>query len=126
MIEIAVEDVRTGLKALVDEKGADFVYEPKGADAVCVYVHDGKPDCIVGQFLAAQGVPLERLEKADRCGLGYGGIQAAALMEQLTDENIIRAPWAVSEALRKAQFEQDHHKTWGAALEAALEVLDNS
>lgn len=123
MINITVDSVTRGLRALVEEKGEDFVYQERQltADSAsrCVYVHDGKPDCIVGQFLAAQGIPLERLEKADEACFNSGA-PAAMLLGQLEDENLVQAESRAVEILRVAQSLQDLGRPWGAAVEAAL------
>lgn len=124
MIEITNQTVREGLKALVDQAGEDFVYSMKGADentdGRCVYVYEGKPDCIVGQFLANMGVPVERLAKADtNCG-----IPADVLMLELGLEGVITFRDDSSYALTIAQRHQDMGKPWGLSLYEALKVMD--
>jgi hypothetical protein len=123
MIEITNDVVRTGLQALVDAAGEDFVYtqRPDTAGTRCVYVHEGKPDCIVGQFLVGLGVSIERLESADA---RFGGVPAYELLDQLEQEGIIEGSWQAHSALNSAQAAQDDGHTWGEALRHALEDLD--
>lgn len=117
MIEITPESVRAGLKALVGEKGEDFVYSKRTGGASCRYVWNGEPDCIIGQLLARAGVPVERLARAD-AGLGQ---TASSLLEGLEREGLV----AVSDEsvfldLNRVQSRQDDDCTWGYA----IEVLD--
>jgi hypothetical protein len=121
-INITSEDIRAGLKALVDEKGEGFVYSKRDtrqdSQGRCVYVHQGEPDCIVGQFLARQGVSVERLKKADT-GFMFG--QAAFdLLDALEFEKVISISHMGKNALQVAQSAQDRGDTWGTALGEAL------
>lgn len=124
MIEITADSVRAGLTALVEEAGSDFVYSKRVTDPEigerCTYVHNGQPDCIVGRFLAAEGVPLVRLERAD----DFGGKPADMLLNALIGEGVVQAPHIVREALQTAQSAQDNGHKWGDALTGALNELD--
>jgi len=119
MIEITFDSTVTGLKALVEEEGADFVYAKR--EGVCVY--DGKPDCIVGRFLAAQGVPLERLKEADTGSFG-SGLAAHSLMRDLGDEGVISYDGSARSLLSEVQHNQDQGLPWGVALSEALAYLN--
>lgn len=127
-IEITRDDVRNGLKALVDVAGEDFVYVKKMNDSgsleACLYVHEGKADCIVGQFLAAQGVPLDRLAEADAFQFG-GGQPASCLIDHLEDEGVIKVDGGVRYALAEAQYIQDAGAPWGDALKRAQHELNH-
>lgn len=117
MIEITLDSAIEGVTAIVDEYGEGFLYEP-GIDNVCLYVRDGSPDCIVGKFLAAQGITLERLEEADRYG-GVGGADARTLLDQLRSEGIVRLGAKVVTFFRVLQDCQDTSHAWGEALRSA-------
>lgn len=127
-IEITRDDVRNGLKALVDVAGEDFVYVKKmnnsGSPEACLYVHKGKADCIVGQFLAAQGVPLDRLAEADTFQFG-GGQPASDLIECLVEEGVIKVDGGVLSGLAEAQYVQDAGAPWGDALKRAQRELNH-
>lgn len=122
MIEITHQSVVDGLSAIVAECGEDFVYPSRGGE--CVYVYNGKPDCIVGRFLASVGVPVERLAKADTVDLD-GSIAAGDLLERLQQEGIASADRFARNILQVVQVKQDGGHTWGEALDMAL-TLDRS
>lgn len=99
---------------VVTEFGADYKYpiEHKRDDGLklsCVYVHDGKPSCLVGQILYRHGVSLESLAQYEFSGAGV-------MTYQVTEaENDAVA------FLDVMQYYQDSGQTWGNALEAGLE-----
>jgi hypothetical protein len=124
MIEITFDSAIDGLKALVEEQGEDFIYPRAERDGSCVYVHEGKPDCIVGRFLAAQGVPLERLVKADTEGSGPG-LAAGILLGRLSDEGTVYSGDGVKNLLDSIQYRQDRGEPWGAALAAVTEYYQS-
>lgn len=115
MIELSNQDVIDGLEALVDEKGEEFVYVKNDDDGgpTCRYVRNGEPDCMIGQFLAKAGVPLERLVQAD------GGVIAKTLLEDLRAEGVVSITDKGINALQAAQGRQDRGYPWGVALNAA-------
>jgi hypothetical protein len=122
MIELSNRAVIEGLKALVDEKGEEFVYvKGDGLDgSTCRYVRNGKPDCMIGQFLAKAGVPLERLARADEpVGFGGGGSPACDLLKELKAEGVVSITDKGIAALQAAQSRQDRDYPWGAALRSA-------
>ena len=125
-INITADVVREGLTALVEQAGEDFVYKaPKGDGGYdrCVYVRDGKPDCIVGQFLANLGVPVERLQEADK-GISSGS-SAGQLLGELRNEGVITIAHDqnVVDALSEVQHRQDNKSTWGNSVESGLSYL---
>lgn len=116
MIEITYESTLEGIKAIVDEAGEDFVYQQhrRLGPIGCRYVHDGKPDCIVGRFLASVGVPLDVLSE-------YEGRGAEGVLESLQERSFLHFDdIRVRVFLRRLQKEQDAEETWGNALRAAL------
>ena len=123
-IHISEIDVRSGLEALVAEKGEDFVYGKNAQEGpdypVCLYVRNGEPDCIVGQFLARQGVPIERLMEADKT---FGGTPARDLLQELVNEDVISISDDSIYALREAQYNQDTRLTWGESVTLAVRML---
>ncbi len=119
MIEITNDTVREGLTALVEEFGEDFVYS-KGEDGLCRYVRNGQPDCIVGKFLAAQGVPVERLAESD--GTRFGTV-ADQLLGQLEGESVITVSDGARATLEAVQHYQDSGFNWGYSVENALDWL---
>jgi hypothetical protein len=57
-----VPDVLADLRAVVAEKGADYVYDRE----VCVYADgDGCPSCIVGHVLARRGLLTEEVAQTN-------------------------------------------------------------
>lgn len=120
-IEITRESALAGLKAIVDAEGEDFVYPANRATALgggCKYVFEGKPDCLIGRYLHSIGVPLERLEEADKAN-GNSGIGAGSLLRDLGAEGVVQSEWTTRDMLGDVQHRQDHGYTWGHALEVA-------
>jgi len=117
-IEITLDSATRGIKALVAEFGQDFVYTPRNTDRGdrCVYVHEGKPDCIIGRFLASVGVPIERLMDADP-GMG---IPVRTLLDDLESEGVISTQGNLHFFLGRVQAKQDRGLSWGEALKGAL------
>jgi hypothetical protein len=102
------------LREVIFEKGEDFVYEAVGPDEECLYVHDGRPACIVGHVLVRAGVSLAELVEVETC----------------TPMDTHRGPafltWADEHARRlltRVQDGQDNGKPWGVALDVALDIL---
>lgn len=102
-------------REVVAEFGEDYVYpesvkvsEYEATPPTCVYVHDDKPSCLVGQILHKYGVSLEALSL-----------------------NEFRGAWTVSGTLAdaddkarfflsSAQDSQDKGEPWGTAVEFGL------
>lgn len=122
MIEITRHSAIQGLSALVEEKGEGFVYtQHTGREGTkqCRYVHNGAADCMIGQFLAAQGIPLERLAEADKI-YAWSGAPASELIDSLINEGLVIASDGATNVLAAAQFAQDGGMTWGEALREAI------
>ena len=104
---IDLPEVLEALRAVVAEKGADYVYP----HVVGVYAIDGKPACIVGHVYARFGLLDETT-----CDSGSPAYKL----------HRYRISQAGRRALDNAQQEQDGrgagHGTWGEALAAAEAV----
>lgn len=122
MIEITLESAIEGVAAIVEEFGENYVYD-RGERDRCDYVREGEPSCLVGKFLAAQGVSLERLEKADTSGVFSDGLSAGELLEQLRKEGVIQITPGVLRFLGDLQGRQDFGTPWGEALKLAKTVV---
>jgi hypothetical protein len=95
-----VERVLDVMAEVVAEYGEDHVYQPPDLDYYkCLYVHHGRPSCLLAHVLARLGVPLEVLA-------GMEGKDAAV---------VARKVWG-SEA---SGMLQDDGGTWGEALAKA-------
>lgn len=113
MIELTTDSVISVLDELVREVGECFVYS-----GACKYVKGGEPSCLVGQVLAKAGVPLERLERADKAELGAG--QAAdKLLFALRNEGVVNFDDEVAILLKQAQQRQDIRNTWAESVAGA-------
>lgn len=110
-----------GLKALVEEHGEEFVYSQNisGPGPSCVYVRDGEGSCMVGKFLAAVGIPLERLALAD----AGGGMTASELLYSLEDDGLIDFEPGLPFMLQATQNVQDLGRTWNEAYVAASRYI---
>lgn len=117
MINITLDSVRTGLLALVEQEGEDFIYEKN--NGFCTYTREGSGDCLVGRFLIAEGVPVERLDVADR----DGSYRAPVLLRQLVDEGMITITEPALSILDIAQGGQDGGYTWGESVNYALTTV---
>lgn len=119
-------DISTALDliaAVIDRRGAAFVYEPVWVDdqryLTCLYAHGGAPDCIVGQVLAEAGVRTGDLE-----AMGDEGIEDLYRAGRLPIDLTLGA----LAVLRAAQQSQDRGCRWTDVLAdakaTAMRVLD--
>jgi len=123
MIEINIDQAIAGVKAIVAEYGHDYVYtkRPFGHGASrCVYVYEGQPDCLVGKFLAAQGVSIEHLAEGDTARFGSA---AENLLDYLAQDRILGTDTETVVFLANLQYEQDQGSEWGVALRRATEIV---
>lgn len=98
-------------REVVEEFGADYVYPEEHRQfcagvKMCVYVHDGKPSCLVGQILARHGVPVVDM----------------ALMEfrgafKVTQDLVPGTPLDTLRFLDRIQGQQDEGWSWGSVLD---------
>lgn len=121
-VTLTPESILMAVETAVQAKGEDYIYTPVGEDPKCVYVHDGKPSCIVGRVLAGHGVPLERLVEFDVAGFG-GGITASAVVDLLRAEGATVTDSDTGYYLSQLQDMQDHGRTWGHVLTEARRLF---
>jgi len=101
---------------VVAEFGADYIYpeKQKAEDSLgfrtCVYVHDGKPSCLVAQILVRHGVPVEQL-------MLWEDKSAYGVVHEVTKCEV-----TVPSFLSALQRRQDRGQTWGQALKNANEI----
>ena len=114
-MHITYEMARDGIPAIIDTRGVDFVYQTHpGSAGTCMYVWDGKPDCLVGCFLADLGLPLDAFK--DHEG---SEIETAVEKGLLSDNGFTIDPEALH-ALGKLQYWQDDQAAWGTAYDRAF------
>jgi hypothetical protein len=104
-------------REVVAEFGEDYLYpedhkrgeiERDGISS-CVYVHDGKPSCLVGQILHKHGVSLEDLAANE-----FQGAWSVS-------ERYAGADYHAKFFLDVAQGKQDSGMSWGEAVRLAVE-----
>lgn len=115
MIELTYDKVVELAKAEIAKEGDDFIYEQKIVDemTMCLYVHDGCPDCLVGRILHAAGVELEAFEHSE-------GDSAHEVLENLECDGMLQYTPEVLDFLSVLQSDQDYGRTWGYSLARAL------
>lgn len=109
-------------REVVAEFGEDYVYpeshkrlqwedEPESPSnpMSCVYVHEGKPSCIVGHILHRHGVEIEAMKNHE--------FDSACPVSGATTN----AEGTARFFLREMQEHQDKGKPWGESLEFGLE-----
>lgn len=112
-------------REVVAEAGAFFMYERKPHPTLpnakgCVYVHEGKPDCIVARVLARHGVPVSELKRWEDIAAGDMGPMNGRVVTTLRSE--VGGALMTGEAasfLGNLQAHQDGGTAWGFALESA-------
>jgi hypothetical protein len=96
------------MSEIVEEVGPSFVYlRPTGES--CMYVRNGKPDCLIGRILHRMGVSLEKLQQCEEKGPDYIN---SKFNLGLYDSTL--------SILRKAQNMQDGGMSWGDVLKSSL------
>lgn len=124
---ITAHDAVELLKAEVDRKGEDYVYEEPPGPGCSYTVHDrdtfsatDTPSCIVGHVFVHLGLDMSRED-----GLPIEG-PLDHVIEQFKKANpALRMTKAALIVLRTAQSLQDRGETWGLALKAAAAVEDS-
>lgn len=107
-------DAYAALKTLGDivrDFGRDYVYEKPASVGMCVYRHEGKPSCLVGQVLARlvpDFIPFEG---------SVGGMR----------DELLNLGFAKDAAfvLQTAQLMQDQKYSWGTAVSAASNAYES-
>lgn len=104
---------------VVAEFGEDYVYpadqkraEDGGSSPSCVYVHENKPSCLVGQILHRHGVDLFDLSKEEFRGAHFVAFHLAG------------ADMDTRQFLDAAQSSQDKGNTWGEAVRDGLKWVE--
>lgn len=124
MIQITYDTALAALKAAVEEKGADYKYEPPLADDdgddVCVYVHNGAPSCLVGHALHSLGVSLSDLSTHGDRRLN----NVHRLLIELADRGIAVSSAVTEHLFSTVQGAQDSGIPWGEALSTAVHAVD--
>lgn len=99
---------------IVEEFGKDYLYPvenkrnfPDQIQSACVYVHDEKPSCLVGQILHRHGVSLLELSMWENKGAYTVSYHTA------------NAEDGAQSYLSALQQKQDAGATWGEALDWA-------
>lgn len=80
----------------------------------CVYVHEGKPSCLIGCALDLLDWPIARLATLD-AGSGIPACQLAWHFPDLIDKEACRI-------FERAQTMQDRRHTWGEVLAVAEDI----
>lgn len=100
-----VKATRKALKGIVKGR-KDYVY-PKAERGRCLYVHDGKPDCLIAVLLAEHGASLTWLSWHD-------GKESAHPARMLCRD--LGLPEEVGGYLSAVQLRQDQGYAWGRAI----------
>lgn len=112
---ITEEEFTAAMEAAVAERGEDFVYPDEWRDEyseACRYsLPDGTPACIIG--LALHKINPALVPTYDNTE------RALDVFEAIGD-----VPQNVALAAQRAQSQQDADKTWGVALEAYKDALE--
>jgi hypothetical protein len=111
--DTAVEELR----AVIAEKGEDYVYEPDGT-AACSYFDGTEPGCIIGHVLVRHGFTYEDVVGSER--LFSNGADVATLVAK----DIIQVDNDHTEYLLSyVQSYQDGGQAWSDALTSALKEM---
>lgn len=111
------------LERAVAEKGPDYIYNPNG-ECACKYFEPGTqlPGCIVGHvasYLGLTAADLQPFEHNTSDTLFVGNPTG------MTIDPILSGGFTVRTLLREAQTVQDDGGSWGAALQAAKDVVES-
>lgn len=133
MTKLTTEQVRAELERIVQEKGADYVYEhvstpldnPIEGSCECFYAdpNTGEPSCLVGRVFASL-IP-DLFEELSRHEGVWGYSRAVEELYETSVGPLIREylPPEAAEGLNSAQSAQDAGRTWGTALERFDEAV---
>lgn len=124
MTKLTTEQVRAELERIVQEKGADYVYnhvvglDEFGVVTECFYVdpETGEPSCLIGHVFASLIPPL--FEELRRHEETWGYSRAVEGLYETSSGRLIQEylPPEAVEGLALAQAAQDAGQSWGVAL----------
>ncbi len=124
MTTLTVENVKATVEDLIEEFGADHVYEFPNRDpydhtqnGVCVYQVEGKPSCIVGHVVAR--LNPEFFQEIIKAGEGLNSTGSSGLFQA----GLARDEEDTEFFVRRLQRYQDGGDTWGEAYRRALADL---
>jgi hypothetical protein len=123
MLELSFEEAVSLVREIVEKYGEDYVY-PQGDLGKCDYVREGQPSCLVGHVLVRKGVPIERLQKADKL-MGGAGVTAEMLLPELQMEEVLKTTDRAAIFLDTVQSGQDEGVAWGDALDEGLRQVND-
>ena len=103
---IDLPEVLEALRAVVAEKGADYVYP----EETCQYAIDGAPACIVGHVYARFGLLDEQTQYS---------IGKASLLHRYEIARPARLVLQVAQVVQDGEYPPFVRGTWGEALAAA-------
>lgn len=120
MKEYTLETLLPHFRAIVADKGEDYVYEPirKGTHLTdgCFYHNEGQPSCGVGHVLHRIGVPIEALKLMDEGFETSIGDQYS----RLAQDHSITFDIGAKSLMESFQDDQDNAISWGDALKASI------
>lgn len=132
---ITIDMAVKGLLTILDVFGEDYRAPQDGDEVRCIYVERDVsgalvPVCIVGALFARWGIlgALVETPNSNHSGIAASGSEVCNLSSftltanRLAERGIVVDNEAIA-LLAKAQGEQDKGKTWGYAVEAALETV---
>lgn len=122
-LALTYEEALADLRALVAERGEDYVYVMPEEVGACVYfAPDGSPSCIVGGVLARHGWTADDADNEN--------INEDTGVTTLTEDHGGRGPLLSVDdrtrlLLNVAQVKQDANLPWGEAVALAVEYATN-
>lgn len=122
-VVISYEMALKGLKAAIEVKGADYVYQPfettTMSQGACRYFdQQAQPSCIVGHVLDSLGVAPFRFEQPMNA-VGVAMLESRGVIAYDQDD------WEkTGKLLYYAQRRQDRGTPWGAAVDEAIAAAE--
>lgn len=117
---ITKRDVIKGLHSIVEELGPDYTYDHRGDNNACEYarydVEKGKhyPSCLVGRYLAKEGIKPKTLAELD--GIADSAFGGDDVVSYLATNLGITFTRKASRLLDRAQSDQDGGVKYGDIL----------
>lgn len=119
-MHITYEDVKNEIPRIIATRGESFVYTThRDADGTCMYVYKGKPDCLIGCYLADKGLPLEAFANAE-----------SKSIDDVFDEGHFEdygfsADYDAIQAMVTLQLFQDDSYSWGEAYAGTFDRFED-